>query len=329
MKKIILLLTVCVVLCSHDMYLKLDTYFLTPNTESRILLYNGTFDRSDNVIDRYRMTDVSLVGNGSRMRLDSNQWSEEGNATILNFRAGEAGTWVVGVSTRPRNIEMEAEAFNDYLEHDGVLDMLKWRKENNALNDPAVEKYSKHVKTIFQVGDKLTTDWNKVLGYPIEFIPTENPYDLHPGHAIGFELLFDGEPLADQLVYVGSQHGDHEHDHGHGHSHDDEDHDHSHDMTQYRTDANGRLAVNITHEGIWYLRTIHLMESEEEGLTHESNWATLTFEVGEGHSHEHVQAADDHAHEHDDEGGIPASVFIIGSLVLVALLFFVFNRRAK
>ena len=139
MKNTVLLIIAIMVLSGHDMYLKLDSYLRNPDTESRIALYNGTFEKSDNVIDRNRMTDVSLLSNGQRVQMDSTQWTEEGMATILNFRTGDPGTYVAGVSTRARNIEMDGETFNEYLEHDGVLDMLEARKKNNTLDQPAVD----------------------------------------------------------------------------------------------------------------------------------------------------------------------------------------------
>ena len=175
MKKRLLLIGALLLFSSHDMYLKLDSYFLQPNTQATIKLFNGTFEKSENVITRDRMRDVSLVGNGERLAVDAAQWSEKDSITILNFTTGVPGTWVAGVSTGPRNIEMSGADFNSYLEHDGILDMLEWRRENQAMDLPAVEKYSKHVKTIFQVGDKTSEDWKTVLGYPIEFIPLENP----------------------------------------------------------------------------------------------------------------------------------------------------------
>lgn len=335
MKKLFLVLIAFVVFSSHDMYLKLDTYFLQPNTSAAIKLFNGTFDKSENVIDRNRMIDVSLVGNGNRSQVDTSQWSEKDSMTILSFTTGEAGTWVAGVSTHPRNIEMTAADFNDYLEHDGVLDMLDWRKKNDALEQDAVEKYSKHVKAIFQVGDKKTNDWQTALGYPIEFIPLSNPYDLHPGHAMQVQLLWKGEPLANQLVYVDSKARGHEHSHDHEHadaaedehSHDhghaaEEDH-HHHAATQVRTDANGILSVELTAKGIWYLRTIYLTHSEDPGLTHESNWATLTFEVGDGHSHD----GGGHSHAHEHGWGIPSYAYWIASFGLLLGLFLWFNRK--
>lgn len=338
MRRVFILFIAFVLFSSHDMFLKLDGYFLEPNSIANIQLFNGTFEVSDNVITRDRMIDVSLVGNGDRTKVDTTQWSEIGEMTILNFKTGKTGTWVAGVSTRARNIEMNAEDFNGYLEHDGVIDMLALRKKNNTLDQDAVEKYSKHVKTIFQVGDKLTDDWKVALGYPIEFIPLSNPYDLHAGHELQVKLLWQGEPLANQLVYIGSDKATHDHDHDHAHAH-EEDHSHAHDaddghthdaIAQSRTDANGVLTMNIDHEGIWYLRTIHLVESIEAGLTHESNWATLTFEIGHGHSH-----ADDHSHadghhHHGDEAstGVPSYVYWMGSLALVLGLFLWFNRKS-
>ncbi|MDN3204057.1 DUF4198 domain-containing protein [Algoriphagus sediminis] len=412
MKKLTLCLVVLIVLSSHDMFLKLDNFFLQPNSDSVIQLLNGTFERSENVISRDRMLDVSLVGMGSRTEMDTSFWYEKDSSTYLEISTGDEGTYLVGVSTAARNIEMDAEAFNSYLEHDGVLDMLEWRKENDAMDQPAVERYSKHVKTIFQVGDELTEDWKTVLGYPIEFVPMENPYDIHPGHEMKVKLLWKGKPLSGQIVYVGNdgeahdhshdEPGMHTHDDGTTHSHDtgqehshedetthshdnedshesdgehshDENHSHTHDsaeehthgdgtthshenedqhesgevhthedgtthshneeetsseshshegVMQLRTDSNGVISIPISSTGVWYLRTIYMELKSEEGLTHESNWATLTFAVGEGHSHEHGNDA--HVHE---EEGIPSYVFWGGSLILLVILFFWFNRK--
>ena len=430
MKRKLLALMAFLLLSSHDMYLKMDTYFFEPNSEATIQLFNGTFEKSENVIDRDRMVDVSLIGKGERMRAKTSQWREKDSITLLDFTTGEPGTWVAGVSTAPRNIEMDAEAFNSYLEHDGVLDMLEYRRENGELEEDAIEEYSKHVKTIFQVGEQRSDDWKTALGYPIEFVPLSNPYDLNTGDTLQVQLLYEGKPLADQLVYTdykatgdGHSHGEesghsrgeghdngekaghiqekahthddasahshegdhkanedahahshgeksehshgeahshgaagehtHESGHSHGqegaHTHDDgnahshgKEGDHTHDTdqkhshkneeaneeethqhtsgSQLRTDGQGTVTVPLTADGIWYLRTINLVKSEAEGLTHESNWATLTFEVVHGHGE------DTHTHDETDEAGIPSYVFWVGSIVLLSGLFFFFNR---
>jgi len=401
MKKLLFLLFAFIVLSGHDMFLKLDTYFLAPNTDAIIKLYNGTFQMSENVIDRNRMIDVSIASQGKRIRVDTTQWSEKDSMTLLSLTTGAEGTYVAGVSTKARNIEMAADDFNNYLEHDGVFDMLEWRKANEAMEDDAIEKYSKHVKTIFQVGNIKTDDWNVELGYPIEFIPLANPYEMHTGDELSVKLLWKGNPLTNQLVFVDSEvsayghshggdtdeahdhshdgdndeahthshdsdeehsHGDevhshseehshdneaahshdsdgghsHEDDHEHGdaetHSHDHEDsaahddEDHSHATgTQIRTDDDGVVTFDLDSDGIYYLRTIFLENIDEPGLTHESNWATLTFEV----AHDHGSAEADHIHEEDTAFGIPSYAYWLGSLAIVGILFFWFYKKAK
>ncbi|NVJ88153.1 MAG: DUF4198 domain-containing protein [Flavobacteriaceae bacterium] len=354
---------VCVFLFSnHDMYLKMETYFLEANQMSSIQLFNGTFEKSENTIDRSRMLDASLLGNNNRYKIKEGQWSEKDSITFLSFNSGESATWVVGVSTKPRNIEMNAKSFNDYLEHDGVKDILAQRKKNNTLNNDAVEKYSKHVKAIFQVGENKTDDWSKSLGYPIEFIPLENPYLKYTGDTIQIKLLRNGKPLVNQLVYAdfkSSKHGhthnetnvdkhtDKTHNHtknqkeehsktqgkvththdGSTHTHEvekkkDTSEKHSHTSAQeLRTDKNGVVSVNLTNDGIWYLRTIHLENSTKKGLTHESNWATLTFEVKHSHNN-------NTSHTHTHEEGISSTVFWLSSIVLILILFIWFNRKS-
>ena len=365
MKTRFTLLLCFVLLCSHDMYLKMDSYFLEPNTDAVIQLYNGTFDKSENVITRDRMLDVSLMGNGIRSRIDDTHWTEKDSVTLLNFKTGKSGTWVAGVSTAAKNIEMQAEDFNNYLEHDGVIDMLEFRTKNDLLKKDAIEKYSKHVKAIFQVGNLKTNDWSTVLGYPIEFVPLSNPYKHYTGDTIRVKLIRDGNPLKNQLVYADYRPSNSSHthnsdskEHGHSHSNESAEHNHKHESNPHierhshdknenehnheqdqvddsaliehqhtggqklRTDSDGIINVTLIGDGIWFLRTIHLENSEETGLTHESNWATLTFEVSHSHDSEHQ-------HSHLSEEGIPSYVFWIASILIIAGLFFYFNRKGS
>lgn len=322
MKKLIYLPLIAIALVlfsSHDMYLKLNNYFLDTFTKSTVELFNGTFDKSENVIDRDRMTDVSILQNGERFHPSEDSWYEKDSITYLDFETQSEGTYVIGLSTRARTIEMDAEAFNDYLKHDGVLDLLEKREADGTLDTGAVELYSKHVKTIVQVGEALSDDWMTALNYPIEFIPLENPYDIHVGHKLPVQLFANQEPLASQLVYLGYKAPSTTHTHdGSTHTHDsDESHEHN-DLQQFRTNKNGVIDLPIDREGVWYLRTIHLVELADSEHTHESNWATLTFAVGEGHSHEHSEEG------HDE---IPTYYFIVASILLIALLFFFFRSR--
>lgn len=402
------------VLTGHDLYLKMDAYFLRPNQDATLSLYNGTFERSENIITRDRMLDASVVMQGERMTINPDKWMDQDSTiTYLPFSAGNSGTYVAGVSTKPRNIKLEAEKFNDYLKHDGVLDMLEDRTNKGLLEENAIESYQKHVKAIYQVGNIKTGDWKTVFGYPIEFVPQSNPYDSYTGDSLKVQLLLEGKPLANQLVYANyvkndhghnhdHEHGDNDHDHkhsdeghnhkhgagdhdhehgdkGHNHKHGDDDHDHqhsdgnhdhehvddqqhhddthSHDQKhehdshshehphdtadhdhnndtehshtegqQLRTNTEGIVSVNLPEDGIYYIRTIHMVEANNnDELTHVSKWATLTFGVTHRHDQE-AHSLSSHDHDHDDE--IPTWWFIVGSLLIIGVLFFVFRKNS-
>ncbi|MDZ7359846.1 MAG: DUF4198 domain-containing protein [candidate division KSB1 bacterium] len=262
-------LTSVAALFAHDLFLKLETFFLKPHSPITVALFNGTFDKSENVITRDRMIDVSILGPQSRrIHPDTSQWRESGNVTWLDFKTGEAGTYILGVSIKARMLELSAKDFNDYLEHDGVLDVLATRKEKNELDKPARESYSKHVKTIFQVGDTRSDAFKERLNYPIEIVPLQNPYLLKPGDVLDVLILRDGNPLSHQLVYA-SYAGHHQHDGTSGHF----------EAVKTRTNENGLAQIKLGKAGKWYIRLIHMVPSDKEGVDYESNWATLTFEI--------------------------------------------------
>ncbi|MEA1896319.1 MAG: DUF4198 domain-containing protein [Bacteroidota bacterium] len=272
MKKIIILISFTILFSSHDMFLKMDHYFLEPNEESTLSIYNGTFEKSENPIARYRMNKVLITGPGFIFEPDTIQWYDEANISVLDFKTGGGGTYLAGVSTKPNTISLTADEFNEYLEHDGVLDIYKSRTENGELDKPAVEQYSKHVKAIFQVGDKLTNDYEKPMGFPIEFVPIENPGNYKIGDVVKFNLISNGKLLSGHLVYIGS-------DPDHDTNNHNESEGHEHDELKITTNEEGIAAFQIIHNGLWYLRTIYMVPDDGKTVDYVSNWATLTFEV--------------------------------------------------
>ncbi len=257
------------ILDAHDMFLKLRLYIVEPNTNLTIALYNGTFDKSENIITRDRMIDASIVyPNGKRKGIDKKQWRDGWYETLLDLKMEKIGTHLVGVSTEAKIIELSAEDFNLYLAHDKVMDILAERKKSGETDKPARELYSKHIKTLVQVGDKRTGSFNTNLEYPIEIIPSQNPYNLKKGDEMGFQVLRDGKAVANQLVYAS-------HAGFHGHL---EDGSHEEAVTA-RTDSKGFGKIKLVESGEWYIRLIHMVKSDKKDIDYESNWATITFYI--------------------------------------------------
>lgn len=60
---IILLLGV-VAAQAHDLFLRLDSYVLPPNSKAIVRMTNGTFQKSDGAVARERLANLSLYGPG-------------------------------------------------------------------------------------------------------------------------------------------------------------------------------------------------------------------------------------------------------------------------
>lgn len=264
MRKYFTLILLFVLLSSHELFLKSDSYFLVENSSAKLYLFNGTFDKSENIITRDRIINPKIIGMDYDFKPSTDDYYDQDEITYLNFKTGKKGTYTAGISTKPNVIELSGEDFEDYLEHEGLTEIISDRKTKGISGKPAIEKYSKHVKAIFQVGDKRTGHFSVQLDYPIEFMPLKNPYKLSVGDEMSFKLMFMGQPLENQTIHVSSR---------------ENLQNKGEEELSFKTNQNGEVAFEITNKGHWYVATIHMMESEEENLNYESNWATLTFEV--------------------------------------------------
>ncbi|UCC25170.1 MAG: DUF4198 domain-containing protein [Gemmatimonadales bacterium] len=251
-------------LAAHDLFIKMDAYHVPPGTAIRVPIINSTFFLSENSITADRVADVSVVVDGHRTELGLDDWDASGDSTFLGMRTGDPGTYVLGVSTNPNDLGMSADDFNLYLASDGVVDVLKQRALEGELDEEAWEQYSKHVKAIFQVGDRTSGGIDVVFGYPAELVPLDNPYEASVGDELSFLVLVDSKPVAGQLVIAGG-------DGGAGH--------HEIPEREARSDLDGVVSFEIDHPGRWYLKFIHMVKTEAEDLDYESKWATISFEV--------------------------------------------------
>lgn len=259
---ILLVMVTATMLLAHDLFLKLDTYFVPPQSTVRVAVLNGTFAMSEGAVTADRLRDLSVVGPSERRQLARDHWKPMGDSTWLTVATGATGTYVVGASLLPREITLTGDQFNSYLKEDGIPDVLEARRASGELNRGARERYQKHVKAILQVGDTRTAAFATALGYPAEIVPLTNPYGLRVGDTLALRCLVDGRPVARQLVIAGGEQG-------------------GQAMAEVRTrsDSDGVARFAIGAPGKWYVKFIHMVPVRRDSIDYESKWATLTFEV--------------------------------------------------
>jgi uncharacterized GH25 family protein len=261
----LLLFLVAPSLFAHDLFLKFTTYFLAPAQRVTVTVLNGSFTTSENTITRDRLRDISLVAARTRQRLDTSAWtaSPDRKSSRLTFEVGAPGTYVIGASTKPLELAMEAKAFNDYLAEDGLTSVLEARKSAGEMNNKARERYSKHVKAIFQVGDVQTGDFAATFGYPAEIVPVANPYAQAVGSELAVKCLLSGFPAGGVEVLAGGTTKT------------------GQPIPQQKTTsgADGVARVKLTSAGSWYVKFIKMERRTGDKVDYQSTWATLTFGV--------------------------------------------------
>ena len=247
---------------AHDLFLKTDSYFLKPNSKFTVKVMNGTFLASEGAVSFARLNDVSIVSGGNRVHPVEADLTKDETTAFLNLTTRAAGTYVVGLSTKPREIALKAADFNEYLREDGLPDTLEERRKTGELEKDAVERYAKHVKAIMQVGNKQSEDYITVLGYSVELVPQQNPYKLKKGDTIDILCLKDGKPLANQVVRAGR-----------------EESGKIKASPELRSDAKGIVKLKLNGAGKWYVKFINMAKLDDPALNYESKWTTLTFEI--------------------------------------------------
>lgn len=250
-------------LLAHDLFLKLDRYFLEPEAEVTIPLLNGTFSRSENAIDRVRFADISRADSAGRVRFDTTVVSARNNSTFLALRTGPVGTQVFGVSIYPSLVEMSSVEFHQYLRAEGLRRVIADRQRDGIAEEPVTERYAKHVKAVVQAGDLRTDGFGLVLGYPAELVPLDNPYEARRGGAIRFRALIHGAPAAGVTVLSGGRTP------AGGQL----------PRREQVTDADGVVTVRANARGRWYVKFISIRPVVAPDRNYDSEWATITFEV--------------------------------------------------
>lgn len=258
-----ILITVVAVAQAHDLFLKPVTYFVAPNSDVLVRVLNGTFSRSENAVARPRLRDISVVTSSGRERVDTTAWTAMGDTSAFHIRTKAAGTYVIGVSTKPNVIGLKATEFNTYLRTDGVPDVLASRRRDKELDRGARERYSKHVKALIQVGDAHTDQFGAELGYPAELVPLDNPYALGIGKVLRVRTVVEGRPVSNQFVLYGGRTAAGE----------------RLGQRSVRSDSTGTARIVLRARGTWYVKFIHMTRMQSDTVDYESKWATLTFQV--------------------------------------------------
>lgn len=263
---------VCGSALAHQTYVISDVAVMVPGSLNFLTVRNGTFHESANSITHPMTADLSVIQHGQRTVPTAAEMFDADDtpsykSSHVKVTVGKPGTALVGVATQARVIGFPAEMYADYLGREGLTDALDAFKGSQLTT--VRERYTKHAKSIFQIGDALTDDYTHKLGYRAEIFLERNPGEMKPGDDATFYILFDGKPLPNQLVHVeqGSKKSPLDAGVAAG------------AVYKLRTDQNGRGAFQISARDKWAISMIQIQKASDSAADFESNYSTLSFEI--------------------------------------------------
>lgn len=199
-------------------------------------------------------------------------------ATAIRFL--QPGTHLVALATTAAFIRLPAAKFTAYLKEEGLDDALNLRRVRRQDTAAGREAYRRCAKTLVQVGPALAlsaapadTAFRRVLGWPLELVPEQNPYRLRAGAALTVRVLRAGQPVAGGQVQVWERQPA-----GLPARH----------LTLHANQS-GRLLLRLSGPGPYLLAAVEMIPMPRPAPAEMpladwlSNWASLTFAGPVGH----------------------------------------------
>jgi uncharacterized GH25 family protein len=257
---VILALFAALPLQAHEFWMRPDRFDVETGERVRIALYVGQNFAGERVGIAAplvaRLSRFSVAGSADLAQAVPARGASGDIAVTLP----SAGTHLVAMDTNPSAIVLPADAFNAYLELEGLQDVIDLRAKNGAAATPGRERYRRNVKTLVNAGGRSDGSFSRRTGQRLEIVPLADPYAAVPGQPLAFQVFFDAKPLAHALVKFWSGAGD------------------GAVRLESRTDGHGAAQLAPPRAGVWMASVVHMIPaSDSPEFDWDSYWGNLTF----------------------------------------------------
>ena len=176
---------------AHDFWIEPETFTPRAETPLEVRLRVGHEDELRSVarkperIIRFEAVDPA----GRAVAITGEAGQEPAGRVILS----KPGVHTLVFQSNHAYIELEADKFDDYLEHEGLTEILAGRRASKR--GPGRESYARYCKSLVRVGES-EAGFDRTLGLPLELTALASPFD----GPLRFRLDFRGQPLAGARV---------------------------------------------------------------------------------------------------------------------------------
>src|SRR5262249_44861994 len=168
------------------------------------------------------------------------------------LRIERPGLSIIGYSSHPSAIVLEAEKFNQDLTEEGLEEVAALRTERKLTNAPAREAFARCAKSLIISGATTEQQKDRAVGFTLELVVERNPYLMRANDDMPVRLLYKSQPLAGALVVAMNRLNPQE-------------------KIKARTDATGHARLSLARRGMWLVKAVHMVPAPA-GI--DADWAS-------------------------------------------------------
>jgi len=244
----------------HEFWIQPDKFIYKRGEMTNIkFLVGENFTGENWTGDKDKVNNLTLYFDDvADKKLDDNHGTNKGDS--LQLVMFDEGTVMITLNTNNSFIDLDAKKFNDYLREDELTDAIEYRDKNGDTTKSGREFYQRSVKTIFQVGGKMTNAYKQKTELPLDIIPADNPYSVAKNGNFIVKLFFMGHKLKKTGIKV-------------WHKLDDKVSKH-----EYTTDDDGEVKFFLSTEGEWMISCVKMVRLDNDARAEwQSYWGSLTW----------------------------------------------------
>jgi uncharacterized GH25 family protein len=246
---------------AHEFWLMPSTFEAPADTRLDLRLLVGQFFEGDEVpLSREYVSSMLDFSTQGKKDLLARVPPTSRAGMALTFAT--AGSHLIAIDTHPNSVKLSADQFNYYLRDEGLDTILALRERTNTTRTPSRERYRRHIKTLITVAGKADDTVLMRTGQRLEIVPITDPQRRHAGDTLAFQLMFDGQPLANALIKAWHKA------------------DRQTMLIRTRSDADGMTRLMLPSAGTWMLSVVHMLPVKNDpAFDWESFWGNLSFRL--------------------------------------------------
>ena len=247
---------------AHDYWLQPQRYFLSPDETTPVQLFVGDHfvSQSERSFQGKKTTAFQIIS--KKQTLDLKATATDDQKPLCKITPTHSGNHLLAMERDWSHIELEAEKFKNYLQHEGLLNIVELRRTAGEENTVGRERYRRYLKALVQVGGRFDDTYRQKLGHRLEILPQANPYVLDNGDRLAVSILFEGKPLRGAQIAAYNRHGDET------------------KAQEARTDDDGVVHFTLDRSGLWLIRLVHMQRCNSvPDIEWESFWAAYSFQM--------------------------------------------------